>query len=1269
MPLALASSVEPGHIAPLPPAISNSDYNGNVPIASLGKTSMRRTIDIAVVSSLFVCLAGAAPRPLFKSTTARPLRYHPEGKDFVIVNGSEFFNRPLYGSNTAFRVDAGDRPEFSLYLPGRGGNLRIGIKKGGGAKWLNDAENIVSRYRAAEMMYEIHDPLLGSGMLELTVLAFSQTEGLVVRAMLSGVQEPVELVWAYGGASGERGSRDGDIGTEREPVSRYFQLSPGVCRGNAFEIERNRFVLHGKTAELAGVFPEGSKLAVSDAKLWQSYQELVAASGVPTEQPVAIGEVALQPNQPAYLAVQRVNPKSGADALAAAPAAYPERPDARLDAVRNRQETALLPFYNASDLPRAFDEAEAHFRELARSITVDTPDAFINAAASAIGIAADGVWDEPQSVVMHGAVAWRARLLGWRGAYMLDDLGWHERMTRHLTYWNAQQNTSPIVQAPIHPDPGSNLARTENALHSNGDMSKNHYDMNLVYIDELMRHLLWTGDVEFARRSWPVIERHLAWERRLFRRTYGPDKLPLYEAYNVIWASDNLQYDGGGATHSSAYNYFQNKTAARIARWIGQDPAQYEAEAAAILKAMRSELWLPKLGIYAESRDILGLGLAHPSPGAWTFFHTVDSEAATPMEAYQMARFVDTGLGHIPIHGPGVPEGAYSVLAYTNWMPYIWSINNVVMGDNMHTALGLWQSGLDKQAFDLYKGNILDSMYMGLCPGDVHMSSQFDDYRQESQRDFADPIAMTARATIEGLFGVAPDMLAGEVRIQPGFPAGWDHAVIEHRDFSFSWRREGAVDTYSVALKFAKPAALRLVAVARAEQIESITVNGRAAEWHTVEASVGTPRIEIFAPSAPQFTVRIAWKGAAPVVVRAAPVAAIGRRIALDFAPARIGELADPQQVLVGVTKSGTSLDALVVGDLGRHSVFAQVHQGQMSWWIPLDFEVRSPLEVISTAEQTPNSLSFYLRNNTPERIAGMVTITAGDQPLTRHMALAPFADSSTVTLPADGLPPGVSRVRATFPAGIGAEALITNWNIRADAARWEKVDLSGVWNDRVTQIFRNEYLSPRSPYCSLSIPKQGIGGWSAMTLTAEIDDSGLRAAARAHAGLIEVPQGVPFQTPGEPDANNILFTSQWDNYPHEKSVPLAGKATHIYLLMAGSTNYMQSRMDNGEVIVTYADGTTDRLALTNPDNWWPIEQDYLIDDYQFPRPGPVPPRIDLMTAKVRFPEIGTPRNIPGGAATVLDMPLNSAKELKSLTLRTLANEVVIGLMSATLAR
>jgi len=137
--------------------------------------------------------------------------------------------------------------------------------------------------------------------------------------------------------------------------------------------------------------------------------------------------------------------------------------------------------------------------------------------------------------------------------------------------------------------------------------------------------------------------------------------------------------------------------------------------------------------------------------------------------------------------------------------------------------------------------------------------------------------------------------------------------------------------------------------------------------------------------------------------------------------------------------------------------------------------------------------------------------------------------------------------------------------------------------------------------------------------------------------------------------------------------VPFSGKSAHAYLLMAGSTSAMQSRFDNGEVVVEYTDGTSARLALHNPTTWWPIDQDYYVDDFAFARPEPLPVRIDLKTGKVRVLEMetfkGTGKTVPGGAATVLDFPLDPAKELKSLTVRALANEVVIGLMSVTLQR
>jgi hypothetical protein len=926
------------------------------------------------------------------------LRYLPDGTDFVITNGTQFFNRPLYGGNTAFRVDAGDKPEFSLYLPGRGGNLRLGVQ----GKWLNDADRIIARYRPGSMVYEIQD-----ASVTITLTAYAFDSGLLVRAESS---PPVELIWAYGGANGEKGRRGGDIGCEREPVSRFFQLKPEYCRDSKFEVAINVFKLGNITGLMTG--------QIADAENWSSLPDLLASVGKPTETPVIVGRAKL----PAQLIIGRTTD---------------------------------------------FSDPERHRQAIAEKIVVETPDPFLNAAASALCVAADGVWDEREGVFMHGAVAWRVKLPGWRGAYAGDALGWHDRTRRHLEYWTSRQNTNAIPATLPRAD--SNLSRREAALHTNGDIANSHYDMNLVFIDTLFRHLLWTGDLEFARKMWPVIQRHLAWEQRLFKRPNG-----LYEAYACIWASDDLAYSGGGATYSSAYNYYHNKTAARVAKLIGEDPVPYEREAQSILQAMHRELWVGNH--FGEWKDLLGRQLVHPGAGLWTFYHTLDSEVTTAQEALLMAQYVDTEIPHIPVYGDAV------TLSTTSWMPYTWSLNNVVMAETAHASLGYWQAGRNDEAYRLFKGCILDSMYMGLCPGNVGMTTRSDAVRGEAQRDFADGAGTVSRALVEGLFGVVPDALAGELTIRPGFPAGWDYAKLRHPNVTLEFNREGWTDRYVIEPKFPKPMALRFIAPKGADA----TVTGQPARYEVV----------------------VKWK----------------------------------------------------------------------------------------------------------------------ERPRPQPRAEAKLPEPATPTLPA--------------------------------AKNWRTVELK--FNANVTQVFRNEYLSPRSPYCSLAIPKQGFGSWCHPNDSFNVDDTGLRKA-----GTITLPDSVTFQTPAT--GSNIVFVSQWDNYPSEISVALSGKASRAWLLMAGSTNPMQSRFDDGEIVVTYADGSTDRLTLRNPTNWWPMDQDYFINDFAFRRSGPTPVRVNLKTGEVR--SVVKPGKIDGGAATVVQMALNPSKELKTLTVRALANEVVIGLMALTLGQ
>ena len=1095
--------------------------------------------------------------PNLVGQVGRPLRYHPDNGDLVIEDGQEFFNRSLYGGNTAFRVDGGDKPEFTMYLPGRGGNLRLGIKTGSAAIWLKDASRIVTRYRSGELIYTIHDNAFGAkAVVTVEVLAYANTEGLIVRAQAKNMSSGTELIWAYGGVNGQRGSRDGDIGTERVPISQYFQFQPAFADDNVFTLGTEGFTLKSSHATIVGVTPAGAQERVGDADRWNDLPALLADSATAPKRQVVVGHAPFSAEHPLLLSLQRVG-----DGSSVAPdlATYQDVTTRKTNAAPKPKSAALLPAFERAKLAEQFAVTEKHFDDLRSKVRIETPDAYLDAAMGSLNVAADALWDSDEQAIMHGAIAWRTKLLGWRGPYVLDELGWHDRARENFETWIPNQNLDPIPPAIPPPDQKANLARNEPGLHSNGDLSGSHYDMNMVFMDALFRHLLWTGDAAFARKAWPVIERHIAWEKRLFRREYGPDKLPLYEAYATIWASDDLYYNGGGCAYASAYNVYANRMAARIAVLVGQDPRPYSEEADRIEKAMRTLLWLPDQGTFAEYKDLLGEQLVHADYGLWNFYHTVDEEAVTPREAWEMGGDLLAHLRPIPVEGAGVPKDApYHVLSETDWMPYSWSINNVVMDENMHTALALWQGGHADDAYVLAKGALLASMYMGISPGNVGTMDYLDVYRRESQRDFGDSAGTMSRAIVEGLFGVHPDALAGTLTISPGFPKDWTHARMSHPDVGVDFVRKGDVDTWEITQTVHRFHTLTFRIPAAFTNIASVQINGANAKWRADPAAVGRPVLEIVTKASARTHIQIAWSG----------------------------EKIDAEPMAARTTGK-------VDGD------FRQMSRGAFTWW-------------------------------------------------------------------------------AATPKAAKAEAIATkpvDWQAARPGIVLESVDLTRRFNDRVSAIFApGKYLTPRSPGVSLELPWQGAGAWAGhLTTLPVIDDSGLRKIAGDHGGKLTMPNGIYFSTPSAPEAKNIVFTSQWDNYPHDVTIPLNGQANHAYFLMAGSTNFMQSRMDNGEVVVTYTDGSSARLALRNPETWWPIEQDYFIDDYQFPLEGALPPRVDLRTGNIRLLNLATfkgeGRAVTGGAATVLDLALDPTKQLQSLTVRTLCNDVVIGLMSATLER
>lgn len=1103
----------------------------------------------------------------------RSLQYRPEGGDFVCVNGKNRFTRALYGTNTAFRVETSDMPEFGFFMPNMGGNIQLGIISENRSLWLNRAERIESRYRSGCRIYEITDKMLGKGKLAITVLAMANSEGVVLKINGKNIPKGVELLTLYGGASNKRFTRNGDLGVD-DPKA--FDLHPEACADNEYTIQRNAFsLIYGKgtkggLCELDGVFPEGSNLKLgspdrlnSPAEAWLSVSE--------DNKPVLLARTKL--SSEIYFAIKK--------------------PD-------NERLTA-------ANLKENFLQAEKKREAISGTVKIGTPDPYFNTLGGVLSVAADGIWDE-KTFWQHGAIGWRMPLNGWRAAYVGDAIGWHDRARRHFDGYAASQitNVEPIYPHPTQ-DSALHLARAEKKwgtqMYSNGYITRNpnetnkmhHYDMNLVYVDELLWHLNWTGDLEYARKIWPVLESHLAWEKRNF----DPNNDGLYDAYACIWASDALQYNSGAVTHSSAYNYRANRMAAQIARKIGKDATPYEKEADKILKAINVNLWLPRKGWWAEYKDLMGYQLVHPDAAIWTVYHAIDSDIHDPFQAYQATRYVDTEIPHIPVKGKDLADEGYQTISTTNWLPYSWSINNVAFAEVAHTALAYWQAGRKEEAFKLFKSNVLDGMYLGASPGNIGQISYYDAARGECYRDFGDPIGVYSRALVQGLFGVLPDAMNDRLVIRPGFPAEWDHASIETSDIRFKFTRDAKLECYSVQPNFSKQLALNLLIDAHSDKIASLKVNGKVVKW-TLDEGISSPRVRIECPKADKYEVEIRWAGN-PIKGKIESQTVEPNQEWTLVADAQILGVNDPQHILDSQVLGEHKIAGKIVGEVGTRTLFVQLKQGEMTWFQPVNIRIQ---DASSSENEEATRLSIK---------------------------------------------PG---------------------------AVYETVNMDSFFNESVSRIFKNEYLSPRSPYTTLQVPSQGIGEWCHPLLTANIDDSGLRKAAKNN--VFHTPMGIPFRTVGDSVGKNIAFTSLWNNFPDSLSIPLSGKGSYAYLLMAGTTNHMQCHITNGTVEAIYRDGTSAKLALVNPETWTPIEQDFYVDGKAFSLRNIRPYRVAFKNGAVSRnldkefnikPTEVYGRDIDGGAGIILGLPLDSSKELKELRLKTVANEVIVGLMGVTLCR
>ena len=230
---------------------------------------------------------------------------------------------------------------------------------------------------------------------------------------------------------------------------------------------------------------------------------------------------------------------------------------------------------------------------------------------------------------------------------------------------------------------------------------------------------------------------------------------------------------------------------------------------------------------------------------------------------------------------------------------------------------------------------------------------------------------------------------------------------------------------------------------------------------------------------------------------------------------------------------------------------------------------------------------------------------------------------------------------------------------------QWHPVELSRYLNADVRDIYKQAYLSPRPATISARIGSDGYSPWTFtfwQNLPPEIDLKHIPALLDEK-GELTSPSGVPFTW--NAGQKNIAFTSLWDNWPDRVTLPVDVCGQAVWLLLCGTTNPMQCGIANAVVKFAYEDGIEEQLQLINPENFWSLcplnaqaqkdqgshtDYSYEFDSFCLPQ---TPPETLQLGDNCR--------------SIVACFALRKGVQLKSLTLETLSQEVVIGLLGVTI--
>ena len=218
-------------------------------------------------------------------------------------------------------------------------------------------------------------------------------------------------------------------------------------------------------------------------------------------------------------------------------------------------------------------------------------------------------------------------------------------------------------------------------------------------------------------------------------------------------------------------------------------------------------------------------------------------------------------------------------------------------------------------------------------------------------------------------------------------------------------------------------------------------------------------------------------------------------------------------------------------------------------------------------------------------------------------------------------------------------EVLQGNNKLEKDTTKFIPLDISAFFNCSLAELHQQEYRSPRPKGYSIGVRLNGRYAWEWNHCghnVVKVDDILLRRN-----GSFLTPSGIPFATRSL--GNNVACASQWDNFPTKLNIPLTGRASELAIFFIGVTNPMQCYVENVRITVSYLDDSLQTESLTHPVNF----DDWLV------------PALQTENETAYFSDYNH--------GIVQRIKLDHGKELSGITIESIANEVIIGILGISI--